>query len=144
MDFCLDCATTIIGASACLGHGLVGVEIDLFVFDRPPKPFDEHVVPPALLPSIEMAISAFLSTAVKPMILTCLTTDSLCSRSIIPFRPAIPPCRAHRTKIFLQGQFADLGVKRFHIDGRTRRFRFRFIAENAGRTLKGWSFHCLI
>lgn len=34
---------------AGLGHGLVGVEVDLFVFDRPPKPFDEDIVPPRAL-----------------------------------------------------------------------------------------------
>ena len=33
-------------ASAGIGHGLVGVEVDLLVFDRTPEPFDEHVVPP--------------------------------------------------------------------------------------------------
>ncbi len=31
-------------ASAGLGHGLVGVEVDLLVFDRPPEPLDEDVV----------------------------------------------------------------------------------------------------
>lgn len=35
--------------SAGLGHGFVGVEIDLLVFDRPPEPLDEHVVPPCAL-----------------------------------------------------------------------------------------------
>ncbi len=52
---------------AYLGHGLVGVEVDLFAFDRPPKPFDEDIVPPRALAAIEMAISAFFSTAVKSM-----------------------------------------------------------------------------
>ena len=32
-----------------LGHGLVGVEGDFLVFDRPPKPFDEDIVPPRAL-----------------------------------------------------------------------------------------------
>lgn len=36
-------------ASASLGYGLVGVEIDLFVFDRPPEPLDEDVVAPRAL-----------------------------------------------------------------------------------------------
>ena len=31
---------------AGLGHRLVGVEINLLVFDRPPKPLDEDIVPP--------------------------------------------------------------------------------------------------
>jgi hypothetical protein len=35
--------------SASLGHCLVGVEIDLFVFDRPPEPLDEDVVAPCAL-----------------------------------------------------------------------------------------------
>lgn len=35
-------------ANAGVGHGLVGVEVDLLVFDRPP-PLDEHVVPPRTL-----------------------------------------------------------------------------------------------
>ncbi len=33
-------------ASASLGYGLVGVEIDLFVFDQPPRAADEDVVAP--------------------------------------------------------------------------------------------------
>jgi hypothetical protein len=32
---------------ACLGHGLVGVEVDFLVFDRTPEPFDEDIVPPS-------------------------------------------------------------------------------------------------
>lgn len=36
-------------ASAGLGHGLVGMEIDLLVFDRAPKPLNEDVVPPSAL-----------------------------------------------------------------------------------------------
>lgn len=36
-------------ADAGVGHGLVGVEVDLLVFDRPPEPLDEHVVPPRTL-----------------------------------------------------------------------------------------------
>lgn len=36
-------------AEAGLGHGLVGVEIDLFVFNRTPEPFDEDVAPPRTL-----------------------------------------------------------------------------------------------
>lgn len=31
--------------SAGLGYGLVGVEIDLLVFDRPPEPLDEDIIP---------------------------------------------------------------------------------------------------
>lgn len=58
-------------ADAGLGHSLVGVEVDLLIFDRPPEPLDEHVVPPVPLPSIEMAISAFFSTAVKPTEVNC-------------------------------------------------------------------------
>ena len=27
-------------------HAVIGAEIDFFVFDRPPQPFDEDVVPP--------------------------------------------------------------------------------------------------
>lgn len=53
--------------SASLGHCFVGVEIDLFVFDRLPEPLDEDVVAPCALAAIEMAISAFFSTAVKSM-----------------------------------------------------------------------------
>ena len=34
-----------ISADAGVGHGLIGVEIDLLVFDRPPEPFDEDIVP---------------------------------------------------------------------------------------------------
>lgn len=34
-------------ASSGLGHCLVGVEIDLLVFDRPPEPLDEDIVPPS-------------------------------------------------------------------------------------------------
>ena len=58
-------------ADASFGHVLVGVEVDFFVFDRTPEPFDDHVVPPRPLPSIEMAISAFFSTAVKSMEVNC-------------------------------------------------------------------------
>lgn len=36
-------------ADAGFGYGLVGVEVDFFVFDRTPEPFDEHVVPPRTL-----------------------------------------------------------------------------------------------
>ncbi len=32
-------------ASADLGHDLVNVEVDFLLFDRPPKPFDEDIVP---------------------------------------------------------------------------------------------------
>ncbi len=31
---------------AGFGHGLVGMEIELFIFDRPPEPLDEDIVPP--------------------------------------------------------------------------------------------------
>ncbi len=33
-------------ADAGLQHGLVGVEVDFLVFDRPPMPLDEDIVPP--------------------------------------------------------------------------------------------------
>ncbi len=36
-------------ADASLGHGLVDVEVDFPVFDRPPEPFDEDVVMPRTL-----------------------------------------------------------------------------------------------
>ena len=36
-------------ASASLGPGLVGVELDLLVFDRPPEPLDEDIVTPRTL-----------------------------------------------------------------------------------------------
>ncbi len=36
-------------ADAGFGHGLVGVEVDLLVFDRPPKAFHEDIVPPSAL-----------------------------------------------------------------------------------------------
>lgn len=58
-------------AATGLGHGLVGVEIDLLVFDRPPEPLDEDIVRQTPLPSIEMAISAFFSTAVKSIEVNC-------------------------------------------------------------------------
>src|SRR5690606_26983220 len=32
-----------------LGHSLVGVEVDLLVFDRTPEPLDEDIVPPRAL-----------------------------------------------------------------------------------------------
>lgn len=34
---------------AGLGHGFVGVEIDLLISDRAPEPLDEHVVAPCAL-----------------------------------------------------------------------------------------------
>lgn len=83
--------------SAGLGNGLVGVEVNFLVFDRPPEPFHEDIVPP------------------------------------------IPPCRALRLKIVFQRQLADLGVQRFDIDGWTRWFRLRFIAENACRPSRSYS-----
>jgi hypothetical protein len=33
-----------------VANGLVGVEIDLFIFETPPQPFQEHVVAPAAGP----------------------------------------------------------------------------------------------
>ena len=36
-------------ADTGLGHGFVGVEIHLLVFDRPPKALDEDIVPPRAL-----------------------------------------------------------------------------------------------
>ncbi len=36
-------------ADAGLRHGLVGVEINLLIFDRPPEPLDEDIVPPRAL-----------------------------------------------------------------------------------------------
>lgn len=35
-------------ADAGLGYGLVGVKVDLLVFDRTPEPLDEDVVPPRM------------------------------------------------------------------------------------------------
>ena len=32
-------------AFARLRHTVVGAQVDLFVFDRPPEPFDKNVVP---------------------------------------------------------------------------------------------------
>jgi hypothetical protein len=32
---------------AGVGHGFIGVKVDLLVFDRSPEPFDEDVVPPS-------------------------------------------------------------------------------------------------
>ena len=34
---------------ACVWYAVVAVQIDLFVLHRPPKPLDEHVVPPRAL-----------------------------------------------------------------------------------------------
>jgi len=59
-----------ISTDACSGlrHSFIGMEIDLLIFGRPPKPLDEDIViRHAPLPSIEMAISAFFNTAVKSM-----------------------------------------------------------------------------
>ena len=36
-------------ASACLGHSLVGMEVDFLVFDRTPEPLDEDIVSPRTL-----------------------------------------------------------------------------------------------
>src|SRR5436190_18863261 len=36
-------------ASARVRHAVVGAQIDLLVFHCPPKPLDEHVVPPSSL-----------------------------------------------------------------------------------------------
>lgn len=36
-------------AQAGLRYGLVGVEVDLLIFDRPQEPLDEHVVAPCTL-----------------------------------------------------------------------------------------------
>ncbi len=33
-----------------VGDGLIGMEIDLFIFEAPPQPFDEHIIPPPLRP----------------------------------------------------------------------------------------------
>ena len=33
----------------CLRDAVIGTQVDLFVFDRPPQPFDEDVVPPCVL-----------------------------------------------------------------------------------------------
>jgi hypothetical protein len=47
-------------------HAGVSLQVDFLVFDRPPEPFDEDVVPPVPLPSMLMAISCFFfSTSVK-------------------------------------------------------------------------------
>jgi hypothetical protein len=43
-----------------------------------------------------------------------------------------------------QCQFANFGVQRFDIDGRTRWLRLRVIAEHTRRPSRSWSFHCLI
>jgi hypothetical protein len=32
--------------TARLGHAVIGTQVDLFVFDRTPQPFNEHVVAP--------------------------------------------------------------------------------------------------
>jgi len=37
-------------AGSCLTAGLEGIEEHAFVFQRPPQPFDEHVVHPAPTP----------------------------------------------------------------------------------------------
>ncbi len=58
-------------ADAGLGHGLVGVEVHFsYLIDRQSrstKTLSRH----APLPSIEMAISAFFSTAVKSIEVNC-------------------------------------------------------------------------
>lgn len=36
-------------ANSGLGHGLVGVEVDLLLSDRTPEPLDEDIVPPRAL-----------------------------------------------------------------------------------------------
>jgi hypothetical protein len=33
----------------CLGNRVVGPEVDLLVFHRPPQPLDEHIAPPGTL-----------------------------------------------------------------------------------------------
>jgi len=47
----------LIAESQVAGHafprsndGLIGVEIDVFIFGTPPQPFDEDIVPPAPRP----------------------------------------------------------------------------------------------
>jgi hypothetical protein len=50
-----------------LGDGLLGVEVDLLVVDRPPEPFDEDIVAPRVFNAIEIMISGFFITAVKSM-----------------------------------------------------------------------------
>ncbi|MCY1327628.1 hypothetical protein D9M68_289110 [compost metagenome] len=56
-------------ASAGLGHSLVGMEIDLLIDrqSRSAKTLSRH----APLPSIEISIPAFFSTAVKSMEVNC-------------------------------------------------------------------------
>ena len=41
---------------ACFGHAVVGVQIDLLVFDAAPQPLDGHVVRQAPLPSMLMVM----------------------------------------------------------------------------------------
>lgn len=58
-------------ASAGLGHCFVGMEVDFLVFDRTPSRSTNTLSRYAPLPSIEMAISAFFSTAVKSTEVNC-------------------------------------------------------------------------
>lgn len=47
-------------ADVGFGHGLVGVEVDLLVFDRTPKAFHEDIVPPGALAIHRDGDSGFL------------------------------------------------------------------------------------
>lgn len=56
-------------------HGLIGIQIDRFVFETPPQPFDKHVVPPAprpihtdLNPVVVQEPGKFLARELAPLI----------------------------------------------------------------------------
>ncbi len=49
----------------------IGPQVDLFVFDLTPEPFDEHVVPPGTLAILLMAISWAFSRSVKATDVNC-------------------------------------------------------------------------
>lgn len=55
----------------------MGSQADLLVLDRPPGPFDEHVVAHAPLPSMLMAISCFFRRPVKATLVNWLPWSEL-------------------------------------------------------------------
>jgi hypothetical protein len=66
------------------------------------------------------------------------------ARSIIALRSAGRPCRAHRTKIILQGHRADLGVQRFDAGGRFPADTGLAGAEYPARALQRLAFQAVI
>ena len=58
-------------ASLGPGAGLLGVQVDAFILQRPPKPLDEDVVDAAAWPSIEMRTPACLKRVVQANDVNC-------------------------------------------------------------------------